>query len=70
MNHFQTIGHCIDVIISAPDEDLKRLGYLETVQSLRDAISTPQWETIEGVFIFLADIIMRKEQQDNGNCKT
>lgn len=66
MNHFETLGHSVDVILACPDEDLQRLGLLKYVQSLRETISDPNWGKIELIFAVMADAITRKEQQ-NGN---
>lgn len=63
MNHFQTLGHCLDIIMQCLDEELKNLGFLEYFQSLRDTIPRPEWKTLEGYFILLAENISRKEQQ-------
>lgn len=66
MDHFQTLGHNIDVILACPDEDLQRLGLLEQVQALRETISEPGWGAFEIIIAVLADTISRKEQS-NGN---
>lgn len=64
MDHFQTLGHNIDVILACPDEDLRRLGLLEQVQALRETISEPGWGAFEIIIAVLADTITRKEQKD------
>lgn len=64
MDHFQTLGHNIDVILACPDEDLQRLGILEQVQALRETISEPGWGAFEIIIAVLADTITRKEQKD------
>lgn len=68
MGRFEAIGHCIDLILSCTDQELKNLGFLEYVQSLREAISNPQWAKLEFYFQILATAIENKKGRNtDGN---
>lgn len=61
MGQFEFIGHCLDLILSCTDQELKNLGFLEYVQSLRETISHPQWARLELYFQIIATAIENKK---------